>query len=83
MQVAVPSHRREGPDASTSVAIRLADFVLRRPAAVFPGRAAFARRRGKDSFAAWVGAENVEMRVGEEWVDRQIVELARETGVSE
>ncbi len=35
MQVAV-SHRREGPDASTSVAIRLADFVLRRPAAVFP-----------------------------------------------
>lgn len=44
---------------------------------------AFARRRGKDSFAAWVGAENVEMRVGEQWVDRQIVELARETGVSE
>lgn len=36
MQVAVPSHRREGPDASTSAAVRLADFVLRRPAAVFP-----------------------------------------------
>ncbi|WP_245466206.1 MmgE/PrpD family protein [Mesorhizobium sp. M7A.F.Ca.MR.245.00.0.0] len=36
MPLAVPSHRREGPDASTSVAVRLADFVLRRPAAVFP-----------------------------------------------
>jgi 2-methylcitrate dehydratase PrpD len=36
MQVAVPSHRREAPDASTSVAVRLADFVLRRPAAAFP-----------------------------------------------
>ena len=36
MQVAVPSHRREGPDASTSVTARLADFVLRRPAAAFP-----------------------------------------------
>ncbi|RVA62084.1 MmgE/PrpD family protein [Mesorhizobium sp. M7A.F.Ca.CA.004.09.1.2] len=36
MPVAVPSHRREGLDASTSVAVRLADFVLRRPAAVFP-----------------------------------------------
>jgi 2-methylcitrate dehydratase PrpD len=36
MQVAVPSHRREGPDASISVTIRLADFVLRRPAAAFP-----------------------------------------------
>ncbi|MCV3205640.1 MmgE/PrpD family protein [Mesorhizobium sp. YC-39] len=34
--MAVPSHRREGPDTSTSVAIRLADFVLRRPPAVFP-----------------------------------------------
>lgn len=29
-------HRREGPDASADVAIRLADFVLRRPASVFP-----------------------------------------------
>ena len=36
MPVAVPSHRREGPDACTSVAVRLADFVLRRPADVFP-----------------------------------------------
>ncbi|MBZ9676245.1 MmgE/PrpD family protein [Mesorhizobium sp. ES1-1] len=34
--MAVPSHRREGPDASSSVAVRLADFVLRRPANVFP-----------------------------------------------
>ncbi|WP_027056037.1 MmgE/PrpD family protein [Mesorhizobium erdmanii] len=32
----MPSHRREGPDASTSVAVRLTDFVLRRPAAAFP-----------------------------------------------
>jgi uncharacterized Ntn-hydrolase superfamily protein len=44
---------------------------------------AFARGQGKDSFAAWVGAENVEMRIGEEWVDRRIVQLARETGASE
>jgi 2-methylcitrate dehydratase PrpD len=32
----VSPHRREGPDASAAVAIRLADFVLRRPASVFP-----------------------------------------------
>jgi uncharacterized Ntn-hydrolase superfamily protein len=44
---------------------------------------AFARSQGKDSFAAWVGAENVEMRVGEAWVDRRIVEAARESGASE
>ncbi|ANT53884.1 MmgE/PrpD family protein [Mesorhizobium amorphae CCNWGS0123] len=29
-------HRREGPDASAEIAVRLADFVLRRPASVFP-----------------------------------------------
>lgn len=29
-------HRREGPDASAETAVRLADFVLRRPASVFP-----------------------------------------------
>lgn len=29
-------HRREGPDASAETALRLADFVLRRPASVFP-----------------------------------------------
>jgi 2-methylcitrate dehydratase PrpD len=36
MQLGVPSHRREGPEAGNSVAVRVADFVLRRPAAVFP-----------------------------------------------
>jgi hypothetical protein len=36
MQLGVPSHRREGPQAGNSVAVRIADFVLRRPAAVFP-----------------------------------------------
>src|SRR5262245_43935523 len=35
-QVAVSPHRREGPDASAEVAVRLADFVLRRPSSVFP-----------------------------------------------
>lgn len=34
--MAVPSHRREGPDASVAIAVRVADFVLRRPASVFP-----------------------------------------------
>lgn len=34
--MAVSPHRREGPDASANVAVRLADFVLRRPASVFP-----------------------------------------------
>jgi 2-methylcitrate dehydratase PrpD len=34
--VAGSPHRREGPDASADVAARLADFVLRRPASVFP-----------------------------------------------
>ncbi|GLR42038.1 MmgE/PrpD family protein [Mesorhizobium amorphae] len=34
--MAVSPHRREGPDASAEIAVRLADFVLRRPASVFP-----------------------------------------------
>jgi hypothetical protein len=38
---------------------------------------AFAQGEGKDSFTAWVGAENLEMRVGDDWVDRSIVEHAR------
>jgi uncharacterized Ntn-hydrolase superfamily protein len=37
----------------------------------------FARREGKASFAAWVGAENVEMRVGHDWIDRRLLEQAR------
>ena len=40
----------------------------------------FARREGHDSFADWVGVENVEMRVGDDWVDRRIVEHVRSTG---
>ena len=40
----------------------------------------FARREGQESFAAWVGAENVEMRVGDDWVDRRILEQVRATG---
>ncbi len=39
--------------------------------------AQFARNEGHESFAAWVGAENVEMRVGEDWVDRRILERVR------
>lgn len=34
--MAVSPQRREGPDASAEVAVRVADFVLRRPASVFP-----------------------------------------------
>ena len=37
----------------------------------------FARREGKPTFAAWVGAENVEMRVGDDWIDRRVLEQAR------
>jgi uncharacterized Ntn-hydrolase superfamily protein len=40
----------------------------------------FARRHGHGSFAEWVGAENVEMRVGDDWVDRRILERVRSTG---
>ena len=38
---------------------------------------AYAQRQGKDSFDAWVGAENLEMRVGEDWVDQQIIDIVR------
>ena len=34
--MAVPSHRREGPVVNSDTFTRLADFVLRRPASVFP-----------------------------------------------
>ena len=33
----------------------------------------FARGHGHESFAGWVGAQNLEMRVGDDWVDRQVV----------
>jgi uncharacterized Ntn-hydrolase superfamily protein len=39
----------------------------------------FAQGEGQESFAAWVGAENVEMRVGEDWVDRKVLEHVRST----
>ncbi len=40
----------------------------------------FAQGRGTDSWEAWVGQENVEMRVGDDWVDRRLLDLIRETG---
>ncbi len=40
----------------------------------------FAQGRGSASWDAWVGQENVEMRVGEDWVDRTLLDLIRETG---
>ena len=43
----------------------------------------FAQREGHPSFAAWVGAENVEMRVGDDWIDRRILEQVRTTGTSD
>lgn len=43
----------------------------------------FARREGTTSFRAWVGAENVEMRVGEDWIDRRILEHVRTSGSGE
>ncbi len=36
-----------------------------------------ARDLGHGNFAAWVGAENYEMRVGEDWVDRRVLEILR------
>ncbi len=39
----------------------------------------FARGRGRPSFDAWVGAENVEMRVGVDWVDERLLTLVRES----
>ena len=43
----------------------------------------FAQREGKPSFAAWVGAENVEMRGGDDWIDRRVLEQARTTGTDD
>ena len=38
----------------------------------------FARDRGAESFDAWVGAENLEMRVGDSWVDRTLLSRIRD-----
>ena len=40
---------------------------------------AWARDRGRSSFDDWVGAENLEMRVGDNWVDRQVLDQVRST----
>ena len=37
----------------------------------------FADGRGCPSFESWVGAENVEMRVGEDWIDTRLLTLIR------
>ena len=37
-----------------------------------------ARELGHDSFDAWVGTENYEMRVGDDWIDRRILGIIRE-----
>ena len=37
----------------------------------------YARSQNQESFRAWVGAENLEMRVGDDWIDQQIVKYAR------
>lgn len=39
---------------------------------------AFAASQDAHSFEAWVGAENVEMRVGEDWIDQRLLSLIRE-----
>ncbi len=44
---------------------------------------AFAQGEGKDSFDAWVGAENLEMRVGDDWIDQQVLAHVRTTGADE
>jgi len=36
-----------------------------------------ARRLGRADFAAWAGAENYEMRVGDDWVDERVLEILR------
>jgi uncharacterized Ntn-hydrolase superfamily protein len=36
-----------------------------------------ARRRGRADFHAWVGAENLEMRVGVDWVDAKVLAILR------
>lgn len=42
----------------------------------------FAQQQGAESWEAWVGQENVEMRVGESWVDRALLSRIRESGSS-
>jgi uncharacterized Ntn-hydrolase superfamily protein len=42
----------------------------------------FARSRGADGWPAWVGEQNVEMRVGESWIDRALLTTIRESGTS-
>jgi uncharacterized Ntn-hydrolase superfamily protein len=37
-----------------------------------------ARRLGRADFAAWVGAENYEMRVGEDWIDQKVLQILRD-----
>jgi uncharacterized Ntn-hydrolase superfamily protein len=39
-----------------------------------------ARRLGHADFRSWVGAENYEMRVGDGWVDAQVLEILRTAG---
>lgn len=41
---------------------------------------AWARAQGQESFDAWVGAENLEMRVGEDWIDQQVLAQVRDHG---
>jgi uncharacterized Ntn-hydrolase superfamily protein len=43
---------------------------------------AFAQKRGRPSFEAWVGAENVEMRIGEDWIDARLLRLIRQNPAS-
>ncbi len=40
---------------------------------------AFARGLGRPTFDAWVGAENVEMRVGDSWIDTRLLSLIRQS----
>ena len=40
---------------------------------------AFAQAQGRPSFDAWVGAENVEMRVGDDWIDARLLSLVRQS----
>jgi uncharacterized Ntn-hydrolase superfamily protein len=42
-----------------------------------------ARTLGHRDFAAWVSAENYEMRVGDDWVDEKVLRILRETEVGE
>jgi len=37
-----------------------------------------ARQLGRADFAAWVGAENYEMRVGDDWVDQKVLQILRD-----